>query len=161
MRLGEAPRWGLAFLGLPLWFSVSLLPILSGPADYEYRCRGRRFTGGVDDCFQDGLPVLEVMAPLAALLFAYPFLRFAFSLYAPAPAARRLKWRLATRSDPGDLWPILHIFGLLGAAWSAWRLLSYPLEPQFMAFQSVWSLFAFWFLGGVVAALADPVSDPG
>lgn len=161
MRLGEAPRWGLAFVGLPLWLTLSLLPTLSGGADYEYHCRERRLAGDLGDCIQDGLPALELMAPLAALVFAYPFLRFAFSLYAPAPAERRFRWRLATRSDPGDLWPTLHIFGLLGAAWSAWRLLSYPFEPQFLAFQIVWATFGFWCIGGVLAALADPVSDPG
>jgi hypothetical protein len=159
LRLGEGPRWALAFLGLPLWLWSSLLPTLSGPADYQYRCGGRPFTDSFDDCFYDGIPVLEMMAPLAAMLFAYPFARFAFSIYAPHPAARRLKWRLATRSDPGDLWPTLHIFGLLGAAWAAWRLLTDPLDPRVTVFQVFWSVFALWFLGGVVAALADPATD--
>ena len=159
MRLAEAPRWGLAFLGLPLWLACSLLPLLSGPADHEYRCRGRTFTGAFDDCFRDGAPVLEMAAPLAAFLLAYPFARFAFSLYAPAPPVRRLKWQLATRSDPGDLWPTLHVFGMLGALWCMWRLLTYPLEPQFIPFQTVWALFALWFAGGVLAALADPVLE--
>jgi hypothetical protein len=153
LRLGEAPRWGLGFVGVCLWLSASLLPTLSGPAEYAHRCRGRSDPAAFPDCFQDGLPVPEMMAPLAALLFAYPFARLAFSLYAPPPEARQLRWRLATRSSPTDLWPTLHLFGLIGMLWCLWRLLSYPFAAEFLPFQLAWGIFALWYLGGVLAAL--------
>jgi hypothetical protein len=152
LRLGERPRRLLAILGVALWVGASFMPIFGGAAEHAYRCRGRTFTGGFDECFNDMLPV-ELLVPLLALPFAWPFARFAFSLYAPAPAARSRRWRLATKSGPETLWPTLHVLAALGFLWCLWRLLSYPLAAELLRFHLFWAVFGFWFLGGIAAAL--------
>jgi hypothetical protein len=152
VRLSEALRWLLALLGAGFWLASSFMPLFGGIAKHAYRCRGREFTGNFDDCFTDALPVLELFAPIVALCLALPFARFAFSLYAPAPEARRLRWRLASRSHPRPLSPALYRWAVVGVAGCVWRAFSYPFVRELAPFQAFWFLFAAWFGGGLAAA---------
>ncbi|HEX5182990.1 MAG TPA: hypothetical protein VFW19_07540 [Allosphingosinicella sp.] len=153
MRLAERRRWCLALLGPCLWLAASTLPMIGGIAEHQYRCRGRVYTGHFDDCFNDYLPILEMVAPVLALLLAYPFARFAFSLYAPPVEQRRARWRLATKGDPAGLWPPLHAFAAIGVMWCLWRAVTYRAAREFLPFRLFWTAFGLWFAAGLVAAL--------
>ena len=152
MRLSEALRWLLALLGAGFWLASSFMPLYGGEAEHAYRCRGREFTGQFDDCFHDGLPMVEIFAPIFALAVAWSFARFAFSLCAPAPEERRLRWRLATHYDSASFWPVLHGFAAVGLAWCLWRAFSYPFVRELAPFQAFWFLFAAWFATALAAA---------
>jgi hypothetical protein len=78
--------------------TVSTFPTFGGAAKRAVRCRGRVFEGNFDDCFNDYLPLLEILAPFAALTLLWLFLRFSFTLWAPEVAVRTLGWKLAGKS---------------------------------------------------------------
>lgn len=153
MKLAERPRWWLALLGPCLWLAASALPMIGGIAKHQYRCRGRIYTGHFDDCFNDYIPALEMMAPFVALILTYAFARFAFSLYAPPAELRRARWRLATEGDPAGLWPLLHACAAIGILWCLWRALTYPAARELLPFHLFWIVFGLWFAGGLLAAL--------
>lgn len=119
--MDEGVRKTLALTGCGLWLASSLMPWFGEIAEHAVLCRGREFTGGSDGCFSDDLPLLELAAPLAALLLLYPFARFAFTVFAPAPKARLRRWRWASRHAAGVWHPALSWAGIAGAIWAAWR----------------------------------------
>lgn len=102
----ERVRWAAALAGPALFLGLSLLPLFGGGAKWRARCEGREFAGQWDDGFTDGLPVVELIAPLFALALTWMFVRFAFALWAPLPQARHFRWRLAARIAAADHWPI-------------------------------------------------------
>lgn len=152
MRLGERTRWWFALAGPVLLEIASFMPIFGGTAKHLYRCRGREFTGEFDDCFNDYLPVVELSAPILALLLIYPFARLAFSLFAPDPDERTLRWRLATTTPLAEYFPSFHAIVGIGLIWTLWRALTYPLVPQMWPYLLFWFVFAAWFATGLVAA---------
>ena len=156
MRLGEYARWGAAAAGSVLWLGIAIVFAEGSTAKHLYRCRGRTFTGAFDDCFNDYLPVLEVLfVPAFILLTAFFFARFAFALFAPPPARRRLWWWLAGRAGAGERWPVLQSIALGGVAWASWRLTTYPLVADLLPFHLYWSAFAAWFALGALTGFLD------
>ena len=132
--------------------------MVGGAAKHWQRCQGREFTGTFDDCFNDYLPILELAAPILSLLLVYPFGRFAFSLLAPDPDERRLRWRLATRSNSEDLFPLVHAIAILGCVWALWRSLTYAFAIELWPYVVFWLIFSLWF--GLAAFLAWPRPKP-
>lgn len=155
MRHSERLRWSLAVLGPLLFLASSFMPLFGGAAKWAHRCQGREFTGVMDDCFNDYLPILEAVVPIVALLLLYPFARMAFSLFAPPPDQRTYRWRLATSSSLSDLFPTLHVFAAIGIAWAGWRAALYPLGGETWPFIAFWLLFANWFSVALVVALIN------
>lgn len=152
MKLGERTRWWFALIGPLLLEASAFMPIFGGTAKHLYRCRGREFTGEFDDCFNDYLPILELSLPILALLLIYPFARFSFSLYAPDPELRTLRWRLATTTPLAQYFPTFHVMTGVGLAWTLWRALSYPPVPDMWLYWFFWLGFACWFTIGLIAA---------
>jgi hypothetical protein len=158
VKLAELARWAMAAVGTLLWLTLVVILQEGGNAKYLYRCRGRSPTGGVyDDCFgNDYLPILEVVvAPTFILLTAFFFARFAFLLFSPPAAERRLKWRMAGRTGAADSWPIPQIVACVGVAWALWRLFTYPLAAELLPFHLYWGAFAAWFGLGALVGLLD------
>lgn len=145
MTSGERSRKALALSGCALWLASSLLPLFGGNAKVEVRCRGRQFSGSFDDCFNDYLPVVELGAPIVALLLLYPFSRYAFSVFAPRVGERSAKWWMASRTSASSWDPTVSIASALGCAWALWRLALYPIDPVTLPFMAFWLLFAIWF----------------
>lgn len=154
MKLGERPRWWCALAGAGLWLAGPIVFALGGAAKHVYRCRDRVFTGRFDDCFNDYLPILEmVVVPTVALALTYPFARFAFSLYAPPAEGRSLRWRLGARDGGAAHWPLLQAFALLGLAWAIWSWSGYALAAVLLPFHLYWAAFSAWFATAVLAGM--------
>ena len=152
MRIAEGLRKVIAFFGGVLFMAVSTFPLKGAGAKQAVRCRGREFTGEFDDCFNDYLPLLEMLAPFVALLWLWPFLRFANSLWAPDPQFRTQRWRLASVDSMRTLWPTLQIGGLGLAAWCFYRAALYPVDPVTAPYQLTWIAFGLWALVGAASA---------
>ena len=155
MITSERVRHSLAKFGCLLFLMSSFMPMFGGIAKHTVRCRGREFTGNFDDCFNDYLPILELVAPVFALLLLWPFARFAFSLLAPVPVLRTRRWRMASRSPSSTFWPHLHAVGALGAIWAVWRAATYPMDKVTAPYFAFWVTFAVWFVISVGAAVYD------
>jgi hypothetical protein len=128
------------------------MPFFGGAAKHWYRCKGREFTGTFDDCFNDYIPIMEILLPFVCLFLLYAFSRFAFSLFAPSPELRTLRWRLATGSKLGDLYPIPHIVPAIGVLWTLWRASTYSIVPALLPYFFFWVVFAAWFAFGLALA---------
>jgi hypothetical protein len=152
VKLGERTRWWFAHIGPFLLEASSFMPLFGGTAKYLYRCRCREFTGEFDDCFNDYLPILEFSLPILALLLLYPFARFSFSLYAPDPEVRSMKWRLATDTPLSQYFPTFHVTAGAGLAWTVWRAFTYPPTGEMWPYWMFWLTFAGWFAAGILAA---------
>ncbi|NML93341.1 hypothetical protein [Novosphingobium olei] len=135
----------MAFIGCGLWLGSSFLPLFGGAAKHAVRCRGRTFSGRFDDCFSDYLPLLELMAPLAALALLWFFARFAFAVWAPEPEARTMPWRMASADGTLVYHPGYLVLSAIGCAWALWRAVLYPLDPHTFPFITFWLVFACWF----------------
>jgi hypothetical protein len=134
--------------------------LTGGEAKYLYRCGDRTFTGEFDDCFNDYIPILEVFAvPAFILITVYFFARFAFTLYAPPPDRRTLKWRLPSQHSAASAWPILQTIAAVGAVWALWRLSTYPLVADLALFHLYWAVFALWFGTGIVIGFIDKKAE--
>ena len=119
MRAGDLARWVSALGGLLLWLAIPLIVIEGGAAKHAWRCRGRVFQGSFDDCFNDYIPVLELLfIPMLILVTAYPFARLAFTLFGPATEPRGSVWKLSSRGGSGAGWPYLQLFACAGCAWA-------------------------------------------
>lgn len=152
MRLAEGTRKVAAAFGGALFFAVSTFPLLGGAAKQAVRCRGREYTGTFDGCFNDYLPILELAAPLLALALLWPFLRFAFTLWAPEPRKRTQVWRLASASSMITWWPQMQIAGAIWAVWCLYRAALYPVDQITAPYQATWLAFALWTIVGLVVS---------
>lgn len=133
------------------------MPFFGGAAKNQYRCAGREFTGAFDDCFNDYLPILELVIPVIGLFLAYPFARFSFSIFAPQFSEGEKPWRFAEL----DLWdPGLQIAAIIGCVWTLWRALSYPLSIEVWPYVTYWLTFAVWFALGAVAGRLRETGAP-
>lgn len=146
----ERIRKFMAIAGCGLWVASSFMPMLGMGAKHEALCRGREFTGTFDDCFNDYLPVLELFAPVFAVPLHWFFAKFAVAVWAPEPAERTMRWRLAPKDGTAIYHPGHMVLGLIGAAWPIWRAASYPLDPITLPYIGFWLLFALWFTAGAV-----------
>ncbi|EIZ81374.1 hypothetical protein WSK_0081 [Novosphingobium sp. Rr 2-17] len=150
MILREGARKALALLGCGLWLASSFMPLFGGTAKHQVRCGGRQFTGEFDDCFNDYIPVLELITPIVALLLLYSFARLAFGTWSPEPDCRRQRWRLAPAAGSAVYHPGFLLFCATGAIWSAWRGVLYPLDLMTLPFMAFWAAFATWFAAGAI-----------
>lgn len=157
MKVGERLRSLLAATGVCLWLATAFVYGAGEIAKHVYRCRDRTFTGNFDECFNDYLPIFEVVfVPIWTALTAYPFTRFACSLYAPQPVQRTLRRRFAGSSGASSYWPALHLAAVGGLIWCVWCLSRFALIAQFGPFHLYWIVFAVWFaVGAVLGASAD------
>ncbi len=147
----ERLRWWAALAGPLLFLASSLMPWFGG-AKRRARCVGREFTGEWDDCFTDGLPIVEMLAPIIALALCWMFARFAFAMWSPPPGARVLRWRLAASVPTEEHWPVLHVVAAIGMAWALWRGTTYLIAPELWPFVAFWISFAAWFAAGFAMA---------
>ncbi len=133
------------------------MPIFGGAAKRRYRCAGREFTGAFDDCFNDYLPIAELIVPIIALMLAYPFARFSFSLFASDHSEGVKQSRFANL----ELWrPGLQTAAFIGSVWCLWRALSYPLSIEVWPYVTFWLTFAVWFALGAAANRMREVTAP-
>ena len=152
MKLSEPFRRILAAVGGILWLTVSTFPFLSMNVSHEIRCDGRSFTGKMDDCFNDYIPMLEMLTPILALATMSLFLRFSFTLWSPPPESRTSRWRFASAYAGEAYWPALHIAaGILGI-WCVWRATSYQLDMRLAPFPITWLGLATWSFVGLWVA---------
>src|SRR4029078_4158589 len=112
-----AARLSLALAGMALWFAYPFVFWNGGIAVHQYRCSREPWVNGRDPCFSDYMPVLELAAFVLTLLLAYPFARFAFSLFAPPPSERGRGWWLAASSAGSEDYAALQLWGALGICW--------------------------------------------
>jgi hypothetical protein len=148
----ERRRRILAFAGLFLWATFPFLYAAGTRARWQHRCEGRSFTGTFDSCFNDGLPVFELLAFPLTLLLAYPFARFAFSTFAPLVGDRSFKWRLAGQSGGEAYFPAFQITAAIGIGWAGLHLASTPLAFRYWYLIAYWSTWIGWFVLGAIAS---------
>lgn len=97
----------------------------------------------MDPCFSDYIPILELGAFVLTLLLAYPFARFAFSLFAPAPSERGRGWWLAGSSAGSEYYPALQLAAALGIGWALLHAKNYP--PALYPYLVYWAAWIVWF----------------
>jgi hypothetical protein len=147
VRAGEAARWTAGLAGLLLWLALPLV-FLYAPND---PCAGKP-----DDCRHDYIPVFElIVIPLLVLVTAYPFARFAFSLFAPPPPRSGRLWWFAARDGAGANWPVLQIFAAACLAWTISRAAFFAVEDEPVALSLYRLAFALWFVLGMFIGWLD------
>ncbi|ETI65087.1 hypothetical protein C100_03905 [Sphingobium sp. C100] len=150
--MSERLRFWLAVLSVPLWvgypFAFSYGPIVAR----NVRCAGRRFTGGFDDCFNDYIPVLEMLAFPMTLLLMLPFLRFAFALYAPADHDGGWRWKIAGRMNGDACFPSLQLFAGLLILWIGFHVRMLPLAREADLLWAYWLIWTTWLLTGIAVS---------
>lgn len=147
MNAREPVRWLLAAAGPVLLEIASFMPLYGGAVKSSYRCRV-----DPDHCPIDYLPIMELVLPVFTIALLYPFARLSFSLFAPDPGAREMKWRLATDANKEDVFPILQIGAGLGFVWALWRATTYLGVPDSTPYLSFWFVFGAWFAAGLAIA---------
>jgi hypothetical protein len=140
-------RFGLALSGMALWFAYPFVLWNGGGAIHQYQCSRELVVNGIDPCFTDYLPVLELMAFVLTLLLAYPFARFAFTLFAPPPCERGRGWRFAGSSAGSEYYPSLQLFAALGIGWASLHAKNYP--PALYSYLAYWATWLSWFCLGI------------
>jgi hypothetical protein len=148
--LQEGARKTLAVAGCGLWLASSFMPMFGGAAKHQVRCRGRRFTGQFDECFNDYIPLLELAAPLFAVATWYMFMRLAFAVWSPEPDDRRTRWRFAPESGAGMFHPAYSVLACGGGLWALWRAALYPVDAETAIFIGFWLAFSSWFFAGAL-----------
>ena len=151
--MSERLRHFAAWAGL-LWWLVYPFAYFAGlRARWSQRCAGRTFTGEFDDCYNDALPIVELLAFPLTFILAYPFARFAFSMFGPAAEERSFKWRLAASSAAAAYSPWFQIVATAGFVWAALHLVSLPLTTEYWYLLAYWALWIGWFsLGAFVSS---------
>jgi len=159
-QMTESLRRALALFGLILWAAFPFAYDAGSTARWEQRCGGHVFTGTFDSCFNDGLPVLELLSFPLTLLLAYPFARLAFSMFAPKVDDRSFKWRLAARAGGRDYFPAFQIAAAIGLLWAGVHLVSTPFAGRYWYLTAYWSTWMGWFILGALASWPMP-KEPG
>lgn len=148
--MNEKRRFAMAMLGLPLWLAYPFVFWFGEGARWQVRCAGGSFTGQFDACFNDYIPVIEMMAFPLTLLLLYPFLRFAFILWAPSMIERRMRtWWLARHGGGADYFPSLQLFGSIACMWAIAHLSSYPMASVTAPYILYWMAWIAWLIGGM------------
>ena len=137
----------LALAGMALWFAYPFVFWNGGMAVHQYRCSREPSVNGSDPCFSDYLPVIELGAFVLTLVLAYPFARFAFSLFAPPPNERGRGWRLASSSAGAEYFPALHLAAALGIVWALVHAKNYPFALY--PYLTYWAAWMTWLCLGI------------
>ena len=141
-------RLSLALTGIGLWLAYPFVFWNGGLAVHQHGCsREQPIVEGMDPCFRDGLPVLEMGAFFLTVLLAYAFGRFAFTLFAPRSRERGRGWSLAGSSDTSDYFPALQLAALGGVGWAVLHARAYPLELY--PYLIYWAAWIAWFCAGI------------
>ena len=140
-------RLGLALAGMALWFAYPFVFWNGGIAVHQYRCNRAPWVNGTDPCFSDYIPILELGAFVLTLLLAYPFARFAFSLFAPAPAERGRGWWLAGSLAGSEYYPAVQLAAALGIGWALLHAKDYP--PALYPYLVYWAAWIVWLCVGI------------
>ena len=148
----ERLRHSAAVTGLLCWIAFPFVYLAGTHARWEHRCAGRTFTGTFDDCFNDALPVFELGAFPLTLILAYPFARFAFSMFAPESDLRTFRWRFAASSGGVEYFPSFQIASAIGIMWAGFHFLSMPLAIRYWYIFVYWAIWIGWFALGAYAS---------
>ena len=159
LPLTERTRHLLAVAAVALWLMFPFVYMASAHARWLRRCDGRTFTGEFDDCFNDALPVFELIAFPVTLALAYPFARFAFSMFAPNAELRTKRWRLARPEGGADYFPIFQFLSAIGIIWTILHVRSLPLSLSYWYLLTYWAAWLAWFISGALAALPAILSE--
>lgn len=150
----ELGRWAAAFAGLIWWIIYPFVYPLEKHARWEARCAGRVPSDHFDDCFNDALPLDELLfVPAFVILALYFFARFSFIIYAPPSDMRSLKWRLAGSTGGSEAFPVIQITACLGILWSIHRLSELPWLLSQWYITAYWLVWTIWFSAATLAAL--------
>jgi len=141
----DGARFAIALGGIGLFLAYPFVFVAGNTTLHNYRCAGRTFTGTFDDCFNDMLPIDLFAFPLTLLLL-YPFARFAFAAFAPAPQQRSKGWRLAGRGAGRDYSPLMQILAGVGILWAFLHVKTFPAASVFLPFFAYWAGWLSWFV---------------
>jgi len=144
---GVWTRLGLALVGLALWFAYPFVFWSGGIAVHRYRCSRAPRPMDVDPCFTDYIPVMELLAFVLTLLLAFPFARFAFTLFAPPSSQRRWGWDLAASNAGSEYYPTLQALAGLGIVWALFHGAHYPAALHL--YRAYWAAWIGWFCLGL------------
>lgn len=153
----EKQRFWVADAGIGLWLAFPFVYWLSTRARWLQRCSGRTYTGEFDDCFNDMLPVFEILAFPLTFILIYPFARLAFGMFGPASDVRTYRWRFAARSGGSDYFPSFQICAAVGIVWACLHLSSLPLWLRFWYLHLYWVAWIVWF--GLGAYASSPFAE--
>lgn len=150
MRKIEIIRWWAAVAGIGLWFLYFEAQFEFMEAGRESYCAAREMAGGF--CNYDYIPIMELFfIPIFLIIFAYPFARFAFGIFAPS-FPRSLRWRFAGKIGAEKTYPVLQIIAVLGLFWSIFRLSALPIAHASCFAISYWIAWIIWFGIAIVAS---------
>lgn len=149
----------LAVAGMALWFAFPFMFDNGGVAVFQYRCHLEPVSDSRDPCFTDYLPMVEMAAYGLTLILAYPFARFAFSLFAPAPEARGAGWAwcMASKSAAAESYPSLQLAAGLGIVWAMLHAKNFPLALY--PYLLYWAAWIAWFVIGIWASWPKAEAD--
>ncbi|WP_370170542.1 hypothetical protein [Sphingobium abikonense] len=150
--MSERQRFWLASLGIPLWLGYPFAFWFGPIVARSVRCAGRQFTGEFDDCFNDYIPVLEMLAFPMTLLLMFPFLRFAFALYAPADVKDGWRWRITGRMNGDACFPSLQLFAGMLLLWIVFHVRMLPVAPAAGLLWTYWFFWIVWLLIEIVVS---------
>ena len=143
----DAKRLGLAMAGMALWFAYPFVFWNGRIAVFQYQCSREPAVNGSDPCFTDYLPIVDMLALVLTLALAYPFARFAFTLFALPPSKRGRGWWLASSSAGSDYYPSLQVFAGLGIGWALVHAKNYPFALY--PYLTYWAAWIGWFCLGI------------
>ena len=139
-------RWGFAAIG-SLAAQAYPTAYLSGIAlRHSYRCRNRVFSGApFDDCFNDYLPIFELLWAAVSQVLAIIFIHFAFRFWAKMGEGG-WQWFWAKPTSYGSYLGARH-YGLgLAILFCLWQLAQLPWHIGWLNWlQAYWLLLTCWF----------------
>jgi hypothetical protein len=150
--MGERLRHIIASSGVVLWLAYPFAFTSGGIIRWNARCSGREFSREFDDCFNDALPVVELFVPIITIALAYPFARFAFSMFSPESTDRRLAWRLAASGGGKEYFPGFQITACVGILWSILHAWGLPIVAAAWYLWLYWLTWIGWFVTGAVVS---------
>lgn len=140
-----ALRWSLGLTGSVLALLYPFAFVFGGIVRHRYRCRGREFTGSFDDCFNDYLPILELVWMIISFVLALMFIRLSFRVWSGVSEGG---WRWAWGKKPDyESTGSSRRWGLLaGLALTLWQLARLPTNPDWIHWVHLyWVAFVLWF----------------
>lgn len=139
-----------AWSGLLLWAAYPFVEWQGSTDVFWYRCRLEPATEYRDPCFTDYIPLVEMLSFVVTIALAYPFARFAFSIYAKPSDRRGRGWWLAGRSGGAEYYPSFQVAAGLGILWVALHAKNYPIALY--QYHIYWAAWLAWFAGGIRAS---------